>query len=116
MAEMAELVNLCPHALTIYLPDDSVMVIPPSGDIARVVYDHEPESVGEIMAIPVVHQSLQWRVVCLPPKESGNGKFYIVSRLVAEKVRREDVFAVEDLVRNEQGQVVGARALVRFVD
>ena len=36
---------------------------------------------------------------------------YIVSRLVAEATRREDLYIVDDAVRDENGRIIGCRAL-----
>lgn len=46
--------------------------------------------------------------------EPQEGVVYVVSALVAQAVPdREDVFIPDDTVRDEQGRIIGVRALAR---
>jgi len=108
------LVNLTPHPITLISPTGEQLTVPPSGAVARVA--ERMESLGEVMVegvvVPVVKRSFG-EVDGLPEPEPG--VLYVVSALVAEaawRVGRSDVVGLADFVRDEQGRVVGARALV----
>ena len=108
------LVNLTPHPITLISPDGEQVMVPPSGTVARVA--ERMESLGEIVVegvvVPVVKRSFG-EVDGVPEPEPG--VLYVVSALVAEaawRVGRSDVVGLADFVRDEQGRVVGARALV----
>jgi hypothetical protein len=95
-------------------PTGEQVTVPPSGAVARVA--ERMESLGEIVVegvvVPVVKRSFG-EVGGLPGPEPG--VLYVVSALVAEaawRVGRSDVVGLADFVRDEQGRVVGARALV----
>jgi hypothetical protein len=134
-----ELRNLTPHALTVYaapvptpecnpatgdcphhpLGDCPVhvppLVIPPSGQVARV----EVRKVGadEIDGIPVATETTG-AVIGLPEPEPG--VVLIVSRLVAEAMAREDphrrdVLSPGQAVRDDAGRIIGCYGLVRAV-
>lgn len=105
-----ELVNLTPHTINL-VTDSGVKVIPASGTIARV--EQTTTLVKEVDGIPMV-QSHWGDLLDLPdPKE---GTMYIVSAMVANaaksKGRVQDVVCPGDFVRNEQGQIQGARNLM----
>jgi len=108
------LVNLTPHPITLISPDGEQVTVPPSGTVARVA--ERMESLGEVVVegvvVPVVKRSFG-ELEGLPEPEPG--VLYVVSALVAEaawRVGRSDVVGLADFVRDEQGRVVGARALV----
>lgn len=48
----------------------------------------------------------------LPP--SREGVIYVASALVAEAAHRRDVFSPGELIRDEEGRVVGARGLCSY--
>ncbi len=115
-----KLVNCTPHAITLIV-DGQEVVIPPSGMVLRaaeVVAAEELLAVnldGEQLSVPVRTLSFQ-QVQGLPPVEEGT--LYIVSAIVAQAVKkahpeRTDFVVPHDLVRDEEGRVVGARALAR---
>jgi hypothetical protein len=103
------LVNLTPHEITI-MGEGWKLSIPASGTVARCAERKTP--VGVIycdgVEIPIIRISFG-EVTNLPePKEDT---IYIVSSIVASAAKRDDVLVVADLVRNDQGQIVGARKL-----
>ena len=105
-----EFINLTPHTINL-ITESGKKEIPVSGKIARV--EQTTTLVREIDGIPVV-QSHWGDILDLPdPKE---GTIYIVSALVANaakaKGRVQDVVCPGDFVRNEQGQIQGARNLM----
>ena len=105
------LVNLTPHSIT-FVDDvgNTVLTVEPSGQIARCSVTRE--KIGEINGIPV-NQTRFGKVENLP--EPQEGTIFIVSALTAQAVpEREDVFITDDAVRDEQGRIIGARALAHI--
>lgn len=104
-----KLVNLTPHALTIYAPN-GVLDIPASGTLARV--RSTIEVIGEVIGVPVIRPEFQ-DVAGLP--EPQEGITYLVSNIILTALRsrgihRRDVVAPatgpnDGCVRNAQGHV-----------
>jgi hypothetical protein len=112
------LVNLTPHPVTLIDGEGKALTIPPSGTVCRA--EERVEILGHVEVeglgtLPV--RRVEYGVpVGLPDAEPGVG--YIVSSLAARAVaihcpERQDVYIVADPVRDEQGRIVGARALAR---
>lgn len=102
---MTKLVNLTPHPVTVVGTDEIVMLtIPPSGQVLRLPEITSPA--GNVEGVPLVRKSLD-PAAELPPREEG--VYYIVSLPVAQAVRREDFLVPDDVVRDEEGRVVGCR-------
>ena len=109
---MKKIINLTPHSIVFF--DDAgnkvLMTVEPSGQIARVSVTRE--KIGDINGIPV-NQTRFGKVENLP--EPQEGTIFIVSALTAQAVpEREDVFITDDAVRDEQGRIIGCRALARI--
>lgn len=104
------LVNLTPHEITVITDDGKEIKIPPSGRIARILT--KDEKVGEVNGISMYETKLV-EVQDLP--EPMPNTLFIVSVVVAEKVRRSDVLAPYSLVRDENGTVKGCRGLCRII-
>jgi len=106
-----KVVNLTPHAIVI----DGVGEIPPTPPPARC--EEKIETVGHIFvngtAVPIIRKTLG-NIQNLPPPHEGT--IYIVSLPVAQAVSqaRKDVFAIGESVRNEKGQIVGAKSIATF--
>ena len=127
-----KIINLTPHQINFVLPynieigqdemgipqyvtEERSYSLPPSGTVARCNVDREKKEkiIDEIdgweITIPVTKTRFG-EVEGLP--EPQEGIIYIVSNLVAQAVPdREDVFFPDDLVRDENGNVIGCRAL-----
>lgn len=108
-----KLVNLTPHVLSFMPqgPDGPVVTIPPSGIVARCATSRVQVDAVSLdgMTIPV-NKTEFGDVTGLPDPQPGT--IYIVSALVAQaQPARQDVFIVDDAVRDEQGRIIGARAL-----
>ena len=110
-----KLVNLTPHAVHLMPagPDGPVIEIPPSGTVSRC--ETKRAKIDEVtidgVTVPV-NRTEFGKVTGLPDPEEGT--FYIVSALVAQAVPyRQDVLIVDDPVRDDQGRIIGARALAR---
>lgn len=117
---MTRLVNLTPHPLHLHGTRDGhpeVLVVAPSGRVARCSETADPDGHVALgggahapsLDVPVVAVGLG-AVVDLP--DPAPGTVYVVSRLVVDaEPGRADLVAPYDLVRDDQGRVVGARAL-----
>lgn len=126
---MSKIINLTPHAITFLenVPGEGEMVIasiPPSGTVARCAVTRE--RITEIPLWPeeewypgitgptiLVNRTVFGAVEGLPePQEDA---VYVVSAIAAQAVpHRQDVFIVDDAVRDDQGRIIGARALAHI--
>ena len=101
------IVNCTPHAINIMDSEGKeILTLEPSGICPRCSV--ERKKVGDINGIPI-NKSIFGDVYDLPSPEHDT--IYIVSRLVAEATRREDLYIVDDAVRDENGRIIGCRAL-----
>lgn len=121
---MVELVNLTPHAISVYAADGRTLLlaVPPSGEIARVAVSRVETGVvpieGDAAALmrrdPLagipVFVSTYGAVAGLPASKFGT--VYIVSALVRQAVpTRRDVLSPGELIRDRAGQPVGCCGL-----
>jgi hypothetical protein len=108
-----KLVNLTPHPLCLMPggPEGPTVTIPPSGIVARCATSRVQVDTVSLDGVTVpVNKTEFGEVTGLPDPQEGT--IYIVSSLVAQAVPdRQDVFIVDDAVRDEQGRIIGARAL-----
>ena len=105
---MPVFVNLTPHALNVERAGMSNLIIPPSGDVARVATHRV--ACGTIGAGIPVELSVLSDVTGLPEPQPDT--YYIVSGMVLDRVQnRVDVFAPGELVRDGAGRVSGCRGL-----
>lgn len=108
-----KIINLTPHVLNLMPegPDGPTITIPPSGQVARCVTYRVQVSTITANGISVpVNQTRFSEVFDLPEPQPDT--IYVVSALTAQAVpHRPDVFIVDDTVRDEQGRIIGARAL-----
>jgi len=111
-----KIVNLTPHPLNLMPegPEGPVVTIPPSGQVARCTVDRVQVDTVTVDGISIpVNQTRFGKVENLP--EPQEGTIFIVSALTAQAVpEREDVFITDDAVRDEQGRIIGCRALARI--
>ena len=107
------IVNLTPHVLNFMPegPDGPTVTIPPSGQVARCAVDRVQVDTVTVDDITIPVNRTQFGTVTgLPDPQPDT--IYIVSSLVAQAVPdRQDVFIVDDAVRDDQGRIIGARAL-----
>lgn len=103
-------INLTPHTLNLFNAQGEVLTLPPSGNVARVAETRTPA--GEIDGIPVDTVGFG-EVTGLPDPQEG--VTFIVSALVAGAVPfvRTDVVSPGAPVRDEQGNIIGAKGLSR---
>jgi hypothetical protein len=111
-----KLVNLTPHALNLMPagPTGPVVTIPPSGLVARCAVDRVQVDTVTVDGVSVpVNQTRFGAVSDLPDPQPDT--IYVVSALVAQAVPdRADVYIVDDAVRDEQGRIIGCRALAHI--
>lgn len=106
-----EIINLTPHAITFLDGNNSVLkVVEPSGTIARAAQTRV--LIGDIDGLPV-NQCRYGEVTGLP--EAQPGTIYLVSALTAQACpERSDVFITDDAVRDENGRIIGCRAIAHI--
>lgn len=108
-----KLVNLTPHDLNLILNGDVAIRIPPSGTVVRVDVIRTQAGTVDVCGVVVpINVSAYGDVVGLPAPIKDT--LYIVSALVAQVAGRADVVYPDDLVRDDRGCVVGARALAHY--
>ena len=105
-----KVVNLTPHAMNI-VTDSGTATIPPSGTVARVTVTRESAGTATIDGgVVPLYRTTYGEVTDLP--DPAPNTLYVVSSLVAAAARdRNDLVVPNDLVRDEQGKVIGARGL-----
>lgn len=103
-------VNLTPHAINFVDGDGTVIKTVPSAGLARVVATREKVAIIDGIA---VNKTSFGEITGL--SEAEDGTIYIVSSLVAQACpERQDVFVVDDTVRDENGRIIGARAIAHI--
>ena len=109
------IVNLTPHALNLMPagPDGPTVTIPPSGQVARCTVDRVQVDTITVDGISVPVNKTQFgQVSGLPDPQPDT--IYVVSALVAQAAPdRQDLFIVDDAIRDDQGRIIGARALAQ---
>ena len=108
-----KIVNLTPHPLNLMPqgPEGPVVTIPPSGQVARCATSRVQVDTITVDGVAVpVNRAQFGEVSGLPDPQPDT--IFVVSALVAQAVpNRADVFIVDDAVRDEQGRIIGAKAL-----
>lgn len=106
---MPTFVNLTPHALNVERAGMPNLIIPASGEIARVATYRV--SCGKLHPSGIAVEMPSFgEVEGLPDPQLDT--YYIVSGMVLSAVQhRADVFAPGELVRDESGRVTGCRGL-----
>lgn len=108
---MVKIINLTPHTINLMIGEGSIEI--KSSGVARCKVSAEQVGTIEVdgKEIPI-NKKVYGEVEGLPEKQEGT--IYIVSSLVAQAVKdRDDVFIPDELVRDEEGRVIGARALAK---
>lgn len=111
---MIEIRNLTPHPINFIGENGEKILTIESSGIARAAQSREKIGTVDlgICGIPINH-SKYGTVEGLPDPE--NGVIYVVSALTAQAVpNRSDVFITDDAVRDEDGRVIGCRALAHI--
>ena len=108
-----KIVNLTPHALSIYGEGEQVLNVPPSGNVARlaVTRQHLNPVIVDGVKLPVSRPTLG-AIEGLP--EPAANTIFVVSALVAEAAKRPDVMSPGELIRDASGRPIGARGLCAY--
>ena len=108
MKSISVLENRTPHAVKIVDNNGAILKeFAPSGDVARL--QPTTEVVGEVAGVPVTSTSYG-EPIGLPEEKEGVG--YIVSALLRTTlVNRNDLFSPGQLVRDDNGNVIGCKSL-----
>jgi hypothetical protein len=103
------IINLTPHAVTVFCGEDEQFVFPAAAAAARVEMNREPA--GDVNSIPV-SRVVVGEVYGLP--EPVEGTCFVVSRVVAEACpSRHDIIVTDGAVRDKEGRVVGCTGFAR---
>ena len=109
-----EIRNLTPHAIHVLGEVNQVfLTLPASGVVARAATSRSCVGTVDVdgVAVPVNATSFG-DVTGLPDPQPGVA--FVVSAITAQAVRdRDDVFIVDDSVRDADGRIIGCRALAR---
>lgn len=103
------LVNATPHPLNIVQTDGTVLTLEGSGVCPRC---ESNELVDRAIGLIEVTRQTLGNVQGLP--DPIPGVYFIVSRLVASATEREDLLVPGQLVRDDQGKVIGCKGLSRL--
>lgn len=102
------IINLTPHVINIMDNDNNIIrTITPSGIVARV--STKPVLVGQVDGLNI-YRTEYGQLENLPDAEEG--LYYIVSALCKQRCKdRDDVFIINDAVRDAEGNTIGCRSL-----
>lgn len=105
------IVNLTPHSINFLDGDNNpILTVEPSGTVARAKQTRT--LCGHIAGIPV-NQCAYGQVQGLP--EPAKETIYVVSAITAQACpEREDIYIVDDSVRDSNGRIIGVRALAHI--
>jgi len=106
---MKKIVNCTPHPITL-ITSSGTNTLPPSGICPRV--EESFISIAEVDGVEIV-ESDRGSVQGLP--EAQDGVLFVVSRMVADAIgseTRDDLVSPGELIRDDQGRVIGCRNLV----
>jgi len=111
-----DLINLTPHEVNfVNKQGEEVLKIPPSGTIVRVEKEQVPivdvEVEGNIFPYIKIHYTEVQEI----PEEKEN-TLYIVSTLCAQYSDRNDLVILEDLVRDNDGRIIGAKSIAKLTN
>lgn len=106
------IINLTQHDIVIALPDETRITIPPTAPAARMAT--KTLQLPPVNTIPVVTTEFG-DVQNLPEPQPDT--IYVVSTLIAQRVRRVDVLSPDTgptAIRNANNQIEAVRALQSF--
>lgn len=108
MKNINVILNATPHAVKIVDKNGALIKeFAPSGDVARL--QPTTEVIGEVAGVPVT-STHYGEPIGLPDEQEGVG--YIVSALLRTTLtQRSDLFSPGQLVRDDNGNVVGCKSL-----
>lgn len=110
------IVNLTPHAVTVLPQAGGAVTFQSNGTVARIREITGPETwlATDAGRVPIQQVTYADHVDGLP--DPSPGVLYLVSRVTAAAVRRADLVFPQGEIRDDDGQIVGCRALGTFAD
>ena len=110
---MTRIKNLTPHPVVIFLEDGSTITIHPEGTVPRVRETARQVGFVEVKGkhVPLYEKKMEG-TEGLPLAEPKT--LYIVPLAIAMEVRSPDLVVPHDFVRDDQGRIIGCRALARI--
>ena len=108
---MQKIINLTPHTINFVGQDNTIILSVPSSGVARATQRREivDTIVADGITLPVA-RCTYGDVQGLPAPQADT--IYIVSAITAQAVpERQDVFIVDDSVRDENGRIIGVRGI-----
>lgn len=116
MSNTENIINLTPHIISIQLPNGEMLHVQPSGKVARVITEEKSVCTLTKFSIPAISRTMT-EMQDLPKPSELEGKIFIVSSLVLEKLPIEYsgyVFAPDtgDTAIRHNGQVIAVTRLV----
>lgn len=117
-----KIINLTEHPIHIYRRLNSkgaaswITTIEPSGEVARVALYSEqlPPILINGIEVPITRNTFG-EVYFVPPPQGDT--IYIVSKPVAQRLpERDDLYVVNNLLRDKTGKVLGCQSLSRLKD
>ena len=111
---MKKILNLTPHAVSFVAEDGSLLMkVEPSGQVARCKTETRVVAQVEVDGILIPEtETVFGDVEGLPDPEEG--VIYLVSSLVAQAAKRDDVVIPNESVRDAEGRIIGCRSLGRI--
>jgi hypothetical protein len=116
---MVKVVNLTPHPIRLVEEEVGEVIIPVMGEPVRleekieVIAFIRPEGSNSIlgMLIPKIKKSFG-EIKGLPEPQPNT--IFVVSLPVAQVAHRADVLAIGEAIRDEKGNITGAKSLASF--
>ena len=106
----SQFINCTPHPITLLGAGDAILFTLPRGETVPRL-SQSTNQVGSIAGVSITETSFGETQNLPSPQE---GIFLIVSRLVmAANPDRADLLVPNELVRNDDGHIVGCRSLAR---
>lgn len=108
---MQKIINLTPHTINFVGQDNAIVASIPSSGVARAAQRRKIVDIIEIDGISLpIARCTYGDVQGLPDPMADT--IYIVSAITAQAVpERQDVFIVDDSVRDESGRIIGVRGI-----
>jgi hypothetical protein len=102
-----EIINLTPHEVVIMDNNKEIILkLPKCPNPPRL--SERREVVGIVNNTLINRVTFSVEGDYLPPQKEGT--YYVVSRLIAEAIKREDLLIPDEAVRDEEGRIIGCKS------
>ena len=112
---MTKIKNLTPHCINFVGSNNQVVLeVPPSGIVARAISTRTIDGTVNVEGIDIpINKTSFGNIMSLPEPEDG--VIYIVSSITAQACpEREDVYIVDESVRDADGRIIGCRSIAHI--